>query len=92
MIIRDGIFRKSDGSDTGGCVEVAGLPGGGVQVRDTKDRDGGTQTYTDHEWTVLPGRAPRAASSTCPTRANPGRECPVIAMMAGPYAAPTRKP
>lgn len=50
MIIRDGIFRKSGGSDTGGCVEVAGLPGGGVQVRDTKDRAGGTQTYTDHEW------------------------------------------
>ena len=49
-MIRDGIFRKADGSQTGGCVEVAALPGGGVQVRDTKDRDGGTQTYTDHEW------------------------------------------
>ncbi|HEY5019110.1 MAG TPA: DUF397 domain-containing protein [Streptosporangiaceae bacterium] len=50
MIQRDGIFRKSGDSDSGGCVEVAGLPGGGVKVRDTKDRDGGTQTYTDHEW------------------------------------------
>lgn len=49
-MIRDGVFRKSDASDTGGCVEVAALPGGGVQVRDTKDRAGGTQTYTDHEW------------------------------------------
>ena len=49
-MIRDGIFRKSDDSDTGGCVEVAALPSGGVQVRDTKDRDGGTQTYTDREW------------------------------------------
>jgi hypothetical protein len=47
---RDGIFRKAGGSDTGGCVEVAALPGGGVQVRDTKNREGGTQTYTDHEW------------------------------------------
>lgn len=47
---RDGIFRKSGDSQTGGCVEVAALPGGGVQVRDTKDRNGGTQTYTDHEW------------------------------------------
>ena len=45
-MIRDGILRKSGDSDTGGCVEVAALPGGGVQVRDTKDRDGGTHTYT----------------------------------------------
>jgi hypothetical protein len=50
MITRDGVFRKAGDSDTGGCVEVAGLPSGGVAVRDTKDRDGGTQTYTDHEW------------------------------------------
>jgi Domain of unknown function (DUF397) len=49
-MIRDGVFRKAGTSDTGGCVEVAALPGGGVQVRDTKDRSGGTQTYTDHEW------------------------------------------
>ena len=49
-MIRDGIFRKSGDSDSHGCVEVAALPGGGVLVRDTKDRDGGTQTYTDHEW------------------------------------------
>jgi Domain of unknown function (DUF397) len=50
MIQRDGKFRKASGSDTGGCVEVAGLPRGGIQVRDTKDRDGGTHTYTDGEW------------------------------------------
>jgi Domain of unknown function (DUF397) len=50
MMIRDGVFRKSDTSDTGGCVEVAAMPGGGVQVRDTKNREGGTQAYTDHEW------------------------------------------
>ena len=50
MMIRDGVFRKSGGSDTGGCVEVAAMPGGGVQVRDTKNREGGTQAYTDHEW------------------------------------------
>jgi hypothetical protein len=49
-MIRDGIFRKSGGSDSHGCVEVAALSGDGVQVRDTKDRDGGTQVYTDHEW------------------------------------------
>lgn len=52
-MIRNGQFRKSGGSDTGGCVEVAALPGGGVQVRDTKDRAGGTQNYTDHEWAVF---------------------------------------
>ena len=49
-MIRDGVFRKAGDSDTGGCVEVAAMPDGGVQVRDTKDRHGGTQTYTDHEW------------------------------------------
>jgi len=49
-MIRDGIFRKSGDSDTGGCVEVAALPGDGVQVRDTKDRAGGAQNYTDREW------------------------------------------
>jgi Domain of unknown function (DUF397) len=58
-MIRDGVFRKADDSDTGGCVEVAGLPGGGVQVRDTKNRYGGTHTYTDHEWRVFIGAAKR---------------------------------
>jgi Domain of unknown function (DUF397) len=52
-MIRDGVFRKAAGSQTGGCVEVAAIPGGGVQVRDTKDRAGGAQTYTDHEWCVF---------------------------------------
>jgi hypothetical protein len=52
-MIPDGQFRKADGSDTGGCVEVAAVPGGGVQVRDSKDRQGGTQTYTSHEWQVF---------------------------------------
>lgn len=50
MMVRDGVFRKSSGSDTGGCVEVAAPPGGGVLVRDTKNRDGGTQAYSDWEW------------------------------------------
>ena len=38
-MIRDGVFRKSGSSQTGGCVEVAALPGGGVAVRDTKPID-----------------------------------------------------
>jgi hypothetical protein len=50
MMIRDGVYRKSGSSDTGGCVEVAALPSGGVRVRDSKDRDGATLAYTDHEW------------------------------------------
>jgi Domain of unknown function (DUF397) len=59
-MIRDGIFRKSGGSDTGGCVEVAALPGGGVAVRDTKNREGGTQVYTDHEWRCFLAGAKRS--------------------------------
>ena len=59
MMVRDGVFRKSGDSDTGGCVEVAAMPGGGVQVRDTKNREGGTQAYTDHEWRAFIAGAKR---------------------------------
>ena len=59
MMVRDGVFRKSDTSDTGGCVEVAAMPGGGVHVRDTKNREGGTQVYTDHEWRAFISGAKR---------------------------------
>jgi hypothetical protein len=52
-MIADGKFRKADGSDSGGCVEVAAFPDGHIQVRDTKNRDGGIQTYTSHEWSVF---------------------------------------
>lgn len=58
-MIRDGIFRKSGDSDTGGCLEVAALPGGGVHIRDTKNRDAGTQAYTDHEWRAFIAGAKR---------------------------------
>jgi Domain of unknown function (DUF397) len=59
MMIRDGVFRKSGDSDTGGCVEVAAMPGGGVHVRDTKNRESGTQEYTDHEWRAFIAGAKR---------------------------------
>ena len=59
MMVRDGVFRKSGNSDTGGCVEVAAMPGGSVHVRDTKNRDGGTQVYTDHEWRAFISGAKR---------------------------------
>jgi len=52
-MIRDGQFRKASDSERTGCVEVAAMPGGGVHVRDTKNRQDGTQAYTDHEWRVF---------------------------------------
>jgi hypothetical protein len=45
-------WRKSSRStDNGGaCVEVADNLPGRVLVRDTKDRDGGTLTFTPQAW------------------------------------------
>jgi Domain of unknown function (DUF397) len=41
---------KSSASAAGNCVEVARLPGGGVAVRDSKDRGKAPLVYTRHEW------------------------------------------
>lgn len=41
---------KSAGSGDTNCIEVAGTPSGGVQMRDSKDRDGPVLTYTAAEW------------------------------------------
>lgn len=41
---------KSSASASGNCVEVAHLPGGGVAVRDSKNRDRAPHLYTRHEW------------------------------------------
>lgn len=41
---------KSSFSAAGNCVEVAHLPGGGVAVRDTKDRAKAAHVYTRPEW------------------------------------------
>ncbi|HLI37374.1 MAG TPA: DUF397 domain-containing protein [Streptosporangiaceae bacterium] len=41
---------KSSASSTGGCVEVAHLPGGGVALRDSKDRAKAPHVFTAHEW------------------------------------------
>jgi hypothetical protein len=41
---------KSSASAIGNCVEVAHLPGGGVAVRDTKDRGKAAHVYTSGEW------------------------------------------
>jgi hypothetical protein len=41
---------KSSFSAAGNCVEVARLPGGGVAVRDSKDRAKAAHVYTHPEW------------------------------------------
>ena len=41
---------KSSASASGACVEVAHLPGGGVAVRDSKDRRKAPHVYTRREW------------------------------------------
>jgi len=41
---------KSSASAVGNCVEVAHLPGGGVALRDTKDRSKAAHVYTRSEW------------------------------------------
>ena len=41
---------KSSFSAAGNCVEVAHLPGGGVAVRDSKDRAKTPHVYTHPEW------------------------------------------
>jgi hypothetical protein len=41
---------KSSASASGACVEVAHLPGGGVAVRDSKDRGKAPHIYTRQEW------------------------------------------
>ncbi|MDG4765217.1 DUF397 domain-containing protein [Solwaraspora sp. WMMD406] len=43
-------WRKSSKSDTANCVEVADNLPGRVLVRDTKDRDGGTLTFSPAAW------------------------------------------
>ncbi|PWR06284.1 DUF397 domain-containing protein [Micromonospora acroterricola] len=45
-------WRKStkSGNNGGDCVEVADNIPGVVLVRDTKDRDGGTLTFSSAQW------------------------------------------
>jgi hypothetical protein len=44
---------KSSFSAVGNCVEVAHLPGGGVAVRDTKNRAKDAHVYTGPEWAAF---------------------------------------
>ncbi|MET8049104.1 DUF397 domain-containing protein [Streptosporangium sp. NPDC005286] len=44
-------WRKSSYTgQTGNCVEVANLPGGSRAVRDSKDPNGPTLSFTHTEW------------------------------------------
>jgi hypothetical protein len=47
----DGLsWFKSSFSAAGNCVEVAHLPGGGIAVRDSKDRARAPHVYNRAEW------------------------------------------
>lgn len=39
----------------GNCVEVAGLPDGGIGVRDSKNTEGPVLRFTSDEWTAFLG-------------------------------------
>ena len=43
-------WRKATASNTGGCVEVAATPDGGVAVRDSKQPRGAMLCYSAYEW------------------------------------------
>jgi hypothetical protein len=46
-------WRKSSYSANNGCVEVASVGGGGVAIRDSKDRSGSVLLFQPHEWTAF---------------------------------------
>jgi len=48
--------KSSYSANSGDCVEVAPLPGGGRAVRDSKDPDGPVLRFTAQEWTAFIGR------------------------------------
>lgn len=56
MVMKKNQWVTSTRSGSNGqCVEVMRLDDGTTLVRDTKDRDGGTQGYTPAEWAAFIG-------------------------------------
>jgi Domain of unknown function (DUF397) len=49
--------KSSLSFSNGNCVEVAGLPGGGAAVRDSKDPEGPVLRFTPAEWDAFLGGA-----------------------------------
>ncbi|WP_329085682.1 MULTISPECIES: DUF397 domain-containing protein [unclassified Streptosporangium] len=47
--------KSTYSSQSGNCVEVANLPGGGRAVRDSKDPNGPTLDFTADEWRTFIG-------------------------------------
>jgi Domain of unknown function (DUF397) len=48
-------FKSSFSFSNGNCIEVAALPDGGIGVRDSKDPDGPSLTFTPDEWRAFLG-------------------------------------
>ncbi|MFI7435343.1 DUF397 domain-containing protein [Micromonospora haikouensis] len=63
MDVSDARWRKStkSGNNQGNCVEVADNLPGVVLVRDTKDRDGGTLSFSPASWRDFVELAKRVA-------------------------------
>ena len=51
--ISEASWFKSSHSSVSGCVEVAHLPGGGVGVRDSKNKGGETHTFAPADWAAF---------------------------------------
>ncbi|MFC7220201.1 DUF397 domain-containing protein [Streptomyces polyrhachis] len=48
--LRGAVWRKSGRSNANGdCVEMAGLPGGGAAIRNSRDPEGAALVYTRSE-------------------------------------------
>lgn len=48
-------FKSSLSYANGNCVEVAGLPGGEIGVRNSRDRSGAVLRFTSDEWVAFLG-------------------------------------